>query len=93
MDSNLVYPGLVQSGMAKLYELSLETQVKKLRRTAIAGAVLGAAAFCGLALHQHWLIAMLDAIITVQVTVGSTIMMNDVKKDLQEAQRAATISR
>jgi len=70
--------------MTRLYELSLERQINRLRRTAIGCGALGVAIDYGLLSNNHRIWALLVAIIALQATVGSLIIVSDLKRDLKD---------
>jgi len=70
-------------GMSKFYELSFEIQIKKLRNTTFLSIIIGAIVGYELLLNHHHFWALLTAIISLQVAIGSAILMGDIRKDLK----------
>jgi hypothetical protein len=72
--------------MAKLYEMELETQIRRLCATMLCSTVFGAIISYKLYLHHHLWWATMVAIIAAQVVTGSYILMSDIKRDLRDRQ-------
>jgi predicted membrane channel-forming protein YqfA (hemolysin III family) len=70
--------------MSKLYELSYEIQIRRVRRTAIACLIAGSWATFSLVAHHQKLWAALIAIVTTQAVIGSVIMIADLRRDIKD---------
>ena len=78
--------------MAKLYQLSLKDQARRLRRTALISLLGGGWLASALLAHGHHVWAILVTVISLQTAIGSTIMMKDVKRDIGEQERVAKLN-
>ena len=75
--------------MADPVELPLQRQIDKLRNTMFLSIVIGAIVFYVFVTHEHYVWALLDAIITAQVVCGSAIIRADIKQDLRALRELA----